>query len=198
MEGTRELIESIQTNLEEASLSRLYQHTKDKNSFAIIGSQDKDTKQDRSRELMNSVYFISSKYPDIGFNHLEGKYEYETGEHGIEKSLIIYNIPKQEALTIAGNLNQESIIWKDENFFGFLKSDGSTDGTFNNEERNMTFDEKITSLFGSRLKGDNREFAFECEVIEIENVQGSTFSKQNKANIKRYPVCKIGILKEDN
>lgn len=179
--------------LEEASLSRLYQHTKDKDTFAIIGSQDQTTREDRSKELLGKVKNVSSKYPKIGFNKLEGTYTYEDGTQGIENSLIIYNIPKDEALNIADELNQESIIWKDGDFFGFLKPDGQVDGTFDNQDKNMSFDDKITSMYGSKLKGNNnssKPFVFECCLVETDNI-GSDFSKQNKTQIKKYPICKI-------
>jgi hypothetical protein len=179
--------------LEEASLSRLYQHTKDKDTFAIIGSQDQTTREDRSRELLGKVKNVSSKYPKIGFNKLEGTYTYEDGTQGIENSLIIYNIPKDEALNIADELNQESIIWKDGDFFGFLKPDGQVDGTFDNQDKNMSFDDKITSMYGSKLKGNNnssKPFVFECCLVETNNI-GSDFSKQTKVQPKKYSICKI-------
>ena len=179
--------------LEEASLSRLYQHTKDKDTFAIIGSQDQTTREDRSKELLGKVKNVSSKYPKIGFNKLEGTYTYEDGTQGIENSLIIYNIPKDEALNIADELNQESIIWKDGDFFGFLKPDGQEDGTFDNQDKNMSFDDKITSMYGSKLKGNNnssKPFVFECCLVETNNI-GSDFSKQNKVQPKKYSICKI-------
>ena len=37
--------------IDEGGLSRLYNHIKDQDTFAVIGSQDKDTGEDRSNEL---------------------------------------------------------------------------------------------------------------------------------------------------
>lgn len=181
------------TKKEEASLSRLYQHTKNKDTFAVIGSQDKDSKKSRFNELKSLVSRLREKVSNIGFNYLEGTYTYENGEQGIEDSLIIYNIPKQNALDIAKQLNQESIIWKDDNYFGFLDTNGNEEGTFN--KGSMTFDDQITNMFGSRLKSGNGykpAFAFECKLIETDN-SGSTFSKQHNAKIKKYPVCNIKL-----
>lgn len=181
------------TKKEEASLSRLYQHTKNKDTFAVIGSQDKDSKKSRFNELKSLVSRLREKVSNIGFNYLEGTYTYENGEQGIEDSLIIYNIPKQNALDIAKQLNQESIIWKDDNYFGFLDTNGNEEGTFN--KGSMTFDDKITNMFGSRLKSGNGykpAFAFECKLIETDS-SGSTFSKQHNAKIKKYPVCNIKL-----
>ena len=149
--------------LNEVSLSRLYQHTKDGKSFAIVGTQDQDTKEDRRQELDDLVRDVSSKYPNIGYNTLKGKYTYENGLTGNEISYVIYNIPKEEALDIAKKLNQESIIWKDNSFFGFLKQDGTSDGEFKNGEKNMAFGKEDTKSFSSRLPGkhsNSQEFIF--------------------------------------
>jgi len=181
---------------ETQNLSRLYQHTKDKDTFAIIGSQDKDTKQNRSNELKSEISKAQKQFKNVGYNQLEGTYTYENGEQGIEDSYIIYNIPKNTALDIANKLNQESIIWKDSNYFGFINADGSEDYTFKNQDKNMTFDDKITNMFGSKFKnGSNRlAFAFECKLIET-TATGSNFSKQGKYKTVKFPVCKIEAKK---
>lgn len=181
------------TKKEETSLSRLYQHTKNKDTFAVIGSQDKDTRKSRFDELKSLVSKLRNKITNIGFNYLEGTYTYDNGEQDIEDSLIVYNIPKQDALDIAKQLNQESIIWKDNNYFGFLDTDGNEEGTF--DKGSMTFDKQITNMFGSRLKSGNGykpAFAFECKLIETDQT-GSTFSTQHKSKIKKYPVCEIKL-----
>lgn len=139
--------------LNEVSLSRIYQHTKDDKSFAIIGAQDQDTKKDRSQELIDKLRELTKKYSGIGYNLLQGEYTYEDGTTGGEYSYVIYNIPKEEALKIAKDLNQESIIWKDDSFFGFLKQDGTPDGEFENGEKNMSFSKEDTKAFSSRIPG---------------------------------------------
>ena len=183
---------------EESSLSRLYQHTKDKDTFAVIGSYDIVTNKDRFNELKSYVSKLREKIPNIGFNYLEGTYTYEDGDQGIENSLIIYNIPKQDALDIAKELNQESVIWKDNNYFGFLDQNGNELDTFKNDTKNMTFDDKITNMFGSRLRSGNTykpAFAFECKLIETD-ATSSTFSKEYNRCIKEYPICKINLENE--
>lgn len=183
---------------EESSLSRLYQHTKGKDTFAVIGSYDIVTNKDRFNELKSYVSKLREKVPNIGFNYLEGTYTYEDGDQGIENSLIIYNIPKQDALDIAKELNQESIIWKDSNYFGFLDQNGNELDTFKNDTKNMTFDDKITNMFGSRLRSGNTykpAFAFECKLIETD-ATSSTFSKQHNRCVKEYPICKINLENE--
>lgn len=149
--------------LNEVSLSRIYQHTKDDGSFAIIGTQDQTTREDRRPELDDAIREVSSKYPNIGYNLLKGKYTYDDNTTGNETSYVIYNIPKEEALDIAKKLNQESIIWKDKDYFGFIRQDGTPDGEFSNEEKNMLFGKEDTEAFSSRLPGkhnNSQEFIF--------------------------------------
>ena len=151
----------------ETGLSKLLQHIKDKNTFAIIGSQDQDTKKDRLNDLIDEIRVLSSRKSGIGFNHIDGVYTYENGKKGTEYSLIIYNLSKEDALKIGNKLNQESIIWKDKNFFGMLTcKDGSVDYEFSNDDQNMNFSKEATQKFSSMIKGKgyavNAPFVFEA------------------------------------
>ena len=155
--------------LNEGGLSRIWQHTNGNGTFAIIGSQDKDTKEDRSDELISAVSSLSRENRGkIGYKYLFGRYQYEDGSVGEELSIIIFNIPKERALKICRDLNQESIIWKDDSFFGFLDSNGNEDGRFSNNVDNMNFSDEDVRLFGSRLakhknKNQTKWFKFVME-----------------------------------
>lgn len=138
--------------IEGGGLSRVWQHTKDTKTFAIIGSQDQKTKEDRSDELISKVSKLSSKNRGkIGYKYLFGRYQYDDGSISEELSIIIFNISKQDALTIGEELNQDSIIWKDKDYFGFLTPDGKEDGKFSNNTKNFNFSDEDIKLFGSRL-----------------------------------------------
>lgn len=157
--------------LTEASLSRLWQHTKGKSTFAIIGSQDQDTKESRLPELVDEIRVLSRNKAGIGYNYIEGTYTYENGEIGTEDSIIIYNLSKGDALNIGRKLNQETVIWKDENFFGMIKcGDGSVDFEFDNKDKNMNFSPDAIKQFSSRLRGKghakNAPFVFELYLRE--------------------------------
>ena len=156
--------------VEEGGLSRLWQHTtQDGRSFAIIGSQDKDTKEDRFKELTAKVKAVAKD--GIGYKKVRGQYTYDDGTPGSEDSYIIYNIPKELALQIARDLNQESIIWKDDNFFGFLTADGKPDGEFTKSKRNMTLDPDSVKDFSSRFnqgRDSEKPFNFKMEEDVLE------------------------------
>ena len=158
----------------EASYSRIYKHTQDDSTFAIIGSQDQDTGENRKREL----YDLIKKYQDksgsrLGFNKVDGTYTYQSGNQekkiSKEDSVIIYDIDKQSALNIANKINQESIVWKDKDFFGILYTNGSVMTEFeNNPTNNMNFSGTEKAGFGTKLKNDKRTdlgFKFEGSVI---------------------------------
>lgn len=144
----------------EASYSRIYQHLTDSITFAIIGSDDKDTHENRFKELKDIVRKYSERNKIRGFNYVKGTYTYKGGEITFEQSLILYNIDKKTALEIGNLLNQETIIWKDDDFFGVIYcSDGSVDMTF--DKRTLNFsqnnypDPEEKEFFGTKLPKDN-------------------------------------------
>ena len=175
-------------NINEGGLSRLWQHTQGNGEFAIIGSQDKDTRKDRSRELYRKLSKINDKYK-ISWKHLRGSYTYKDGSVGEEKSVIIFNIKKEDALKLGKDLNQETIIWHDDNFFGFLKPNGEVDGKFSADLQNMTF--KDVEEFGSRLAharniNSGKKFAFKLEQM-LPKRAGSSITHMLDENAKpRY------------
>ena len=160
--------------LSEASYSRIYQHTQDDSTFAIIGSEDKDTGENRKRELYDLLKNYKNKSGlRLGFNQAKGVYTYQDNNQekkvAQEDSLIIYDIDKQGALDIANAINQESIVWKDPNFFGILYTNGSVMTEFDNQVgNNMDFSGAEQSGFGTKLNNDkvsNLGFKFEGSII---------------------------------
>lgn len=182
----------------ESGLSRILQHVEGDTPFAIIGSQDKDTKEDRYDELRDEVAKVSRKTP-IAFNVLKGNYTYDDGTHGEEPSLLIYKIPKKYALDIAKKLNQETIIYHDKDFFGLLTPDGEEVSTFG---RGLTFDKEKAYEYGSKLAnkiGHNqgKDFAFEA-VMPITRRGADPQTRRTTYTTTKYPVfsCRVrGIQK---
>lgn len=168
----------IKKNLEESNrgYSRLYSHIQnDDDNFAIIGSNDKDDASSHFPELQRLVdkLCINARNENppraIGYNHVRGRYTYsegpKAGQRDTEKSIIIFGITKDEALDIGRKVNQETIVWKDNDFFGLLNcSDGSVDMTFN---KNMNFSKADEYGFGTQMKKDqhtNVGVVFEGEI----------------------------------
>lgn len=172
----------IKKNLEESNrgYSRLLSHIQNTNDdFAIIGSNDKDTAESHFPELQRLVdkLCVNSRTTDpekkdgrtIGYNKVKGRYTYsegpKAGQRDTEESLIVFGLTKDEALDLGRKVNQETIVWKDDNFFGLLNcSDGSPGMEFG---RNMSFSKADDYGFGTQMKKDqhsNVGVVFEGEV----------------------------------
>lgn len=153
----------------EANISRVLQHTTDDTTFAIIGYFDKDTGQSHKSEVLSWLQSKSGKYvnkankeddtgnpnyPKFGYTLTNGTYTYKDGPNNgktiPEPSVILYNVTKEDALELAKKINQESIIWKDTDFFGFLTTDGKEDGRL--KRGTLTFDPDITTSYGTQLR----------------------------------------------
>jgi len=124
----------IKKNLEESNkgYSRLYNHIQNKNdNFAIIGANDRDTGKSRFNELSQLVGKLIIKGHNeepprnMGYNIVKGTYKHFDEPTKIDKetSLVIFGLTKEEALDIARKINQESITWKDDNYFGLISCD---------------------------------------------------------------------------
>ena len=179
------LVENF-TLTEGSGLSRIWQYTHNNQNFAIIGTQDKDTKEDRTNELTSLLRNMMDSQvrtkkpvgkPMITYKKLEGHYIYDDGTQGTENSFLINNITKEEALELGRAVNQESILWKDDNFFGYIYcSDGHPDMTFSRDDKNMGFNKDDVYAFGSRLKSKHNEgqgFTFVAEHYVYDNSKKS-------------------------
>ena len=181
----------IYKRLDETKVSRIWQHTKDGGTFAIIGSRDKDTGEDYSDKLYQ--YARSGLGKKQGFTKLEGTYTYKDGHTDVENSVMINNISKEDALKIAKDLNQETIIWKDPEYFGFLTADGKPDGEFENKYNNMIFNHKDLELFGSRLaRRKNQKFMFEW--FAVQPVEKTAVEKLGSITLKREKLLEFSLL----
>ncbi len=142
-----------------ASVGRLIQHlSNDSTCFAIIGARDKDTGELHTDEL----YQLVSQYNDLhhnGYNKSFGRYEYTDGPFkGTSKdepSIIVYNIPFDDAVEIAKAVNQESIVYKDKNKFGIYYTNGSVDMEFDTHSLSFNATDKegnkMAEKFGTQI-----------------------------------------------
>lgn len=171
--------------VKEASYSRIYQHTQDDSTFAIIGSSEAVKDDDgnvidyknRKLDLHKYVRNYCQKHPGCGYNEINGTYTYDDGSVGSEYSLIIYNIAKSDAIAMGKKLGQECILWKDDNFMGYIYMDGrESDVTFSNSKgKNMNFTNADKVGYGSRLPKDkNTKYGFTFEgVIMYPSLKGN-------------------------
>ena len=168
--------------VEEASYGRIYQHTRDNGTFAIIGSEDKDTHKSRYDELKSLIKEYEKKYGHLGYNRLSGTYQYQlTGEKVSEKSVIIYDIELKDALSIAKKINQESIIWKENTFFGIIDVQGGVLERF--KKSALNFSKAIKNGIGSKLMSDQtRDFGYAFEEVKL--MRKNNLSESILVNLK--------------
>lgn len=180
----------------EGGLSRIWQYTHNSMTFAIIDSQDKDTREDRSKELVSLIRQLMSNQVNtkrksdgtkmITYKEIEGSYTYDDGTHGTEQSYLINNISREQALELGKSVNQESILWKDDDFFGYIYCDtGKPYVTFSQYERNMSFNQAGVQAFGSRLKDKHNKGQGFTFVAEHYVYNGS---KTNKVKEKLFKI----------
>lgn len=193
--------------MNEGGLSRIWQYVQDDRTFTIIGSEDKDTKEDKSELLREKVNKLASKnLGKIGYKYLYGQYTYPDGEIARELSVIIFNLTREQALEFArgarGNedpekfLNQQEIVWKDKDFFGLL--DVPT-----KEERDSfvrdKFDFSNVEEFSSRLVGNKRKnqlkpFNFKLEhYVSKKGYQSSARNMAINENLVREVLLDIDL-----
>ena len=156
------------------SLTKLYRHLdkNDETTFAIIGSNDKDNiTENHSKKLYDLIHrLIDTTDNKISYKPIIGTYQMENGEIVKEWSYVIYNLSKEEAITIGKEINQESIIWKDANFFGFIYMDGREENCFSRNE--LDFSTETLDKFASKLASkhnDGKRFAFKFEEEYIDD-----------------------------
>lgn len=140
--------------------SRIYQHIEHNESFGIISAyrQNKDDNQSQHASLKDKVRSLG-----LGFTELKGGY-IESGNKAEAKSLFIANITRKEAIKLAKELNQQSILFKDNN--GFVEigtNDKSESGeilnTFSIPEDQAKFANAVKTLkyYFSKLLQVNKE-----------------------------------------
>ena len=94
---------------EKTPTSRLYKHLLDDN-WAIISTYRGERTENENLQLLKE---LKSLVKDYGFNEFISRWV-EDGESFDERSLLIHNIPKEEALKLGKRYNQASIIISDE------------------------------------------------------------------------------------
>lgn len=174
--------------LVENSLLRLYQHLNKGTNFAVVGTLDKDdTKVSHYKDFYYN-HLLPLNKQHIGFKHLLGTYTMQnTGELVIEDSFVIYNIDKATAIELGKASNQESIIWKDDNFFGFIYMEDGKEENVLNRELDFKDTDDFSSKMNSKKPGENMPFKFGMkegydliEIAEQVSVPGPNYKNWNR------------------
>ena len=147
--------------IRESSWGRIIQHMEGSDVFAVISPYLRklsDEENDRrAREMKKVVRSMGYGYipMDAGYEHQD------TGGIGIEESLFIPQITKEDAMELGRRYDQESILFKDRDGFHLIMSDtGMVDTTFQATRRSdgrLTFDPEVTKSAFGQLRRSSRD-----------------------------------------
>lgn len=155
---------------ETAKLSKILQHIEDEDrQFALISSSLLDYSED---DEVNKYQELRKDVKDMGYGFimLNGGWKYDNGTITMvpEKSVLISDIPKKEAIELGKKYGQEAIIFKDKNFFGTIKTeDGSVGDNYYRKGIDM---KNIEEFFSSLMREPHadRKFNFRAKPEEEE------------------------------
>ena len=143
-------------------IKRFYELTKDDRTFAIIEDLDIQNRKVQFR-VFNEI--LRAIKPRIAYNrHYSGMYTYRDGIRKGGVLFLLHNVDKATALEVSKKINQEYILWKDDNFFGIIKTD---DGSI---VLNLNYDLQAMQSIESEQKFTNwfTKFANEKKIITYE------------------------------
>lgn len=182
---------------ESSGLSRIWQYThQDNHDFAIIGTKDKDTKDDRTEEFLEYLKEKMSRNNMITYKKMRGNYTHDDGSFASENSFLINNISFADAMDLMHKINQESIIWKDNDYFGFIDDNGNPDGSLSTDEKNMGFNSDDVNAFGSHLKSKhNKGQGFTFKLEQFVPKYSSRSSVRNMGGDNKYIVEELFSIK---
>ena len=141
--------------LTESSLSRVWQHVEKKDSiFAVISAyQGEDPSVDKKNHVKLHNEIRSMGYGLIEF---ESQWEYDDGFVGKEKSFMVPNIKKDEALVLCKKYKQEAILYKDSDGLVELKQNGSVAMKFKSSSGKQNFTMANKQVFSKLSKGSDK------------------------------------------
>ena len=153
--------------LTESSLSRIWKLIEDnKYSFAVISAFESDSPDNEKnhKQLKSKIRGF-----ELGFVELKSQWTYDN-EIQDEKSLLVADIKKQDALNMCKVFNQESILWKDDKVFAVMDRNGKILETFKKQSGKQNLSLDINSIFSALAKGKHRGKKFTFNVKENTNM----------------------------
>lgn len=173
-------------DLNESSISRIWQHIKSDRSFGVIsayviGLGEKDN-QERHNNLKQDVKSLK-----LGYVEQISGYSYEGEDNQVkEKSLFIPNISLDQLLKLGKKYEQESVVYKDSDRFDLIKvSSGSAIVSFQKKNTPLTFDKNVlknaySQFIKSKNKNRLKPFAFKVLEVRIPGLSESILASKDK------------------
>lgn len=199
----------IEEDINESSMSRIYNKLVDDSSCAIISTYRGERSEAENKRLLSELKSIVKK--DYGFIEFISRWT-ETDEDGDivssdERSLLIPNISLERSMELSKKYDQASFIYKDEtgcrevcsnrfkSWDGVVYSPGDVVRTFNAnvDDRTILNLKDAEEIFAKRkggpasyiVKGGGQKSFHLSEVLEVSDARPSYFQK-DKSYIKIY------------
>lgn len=179
----------MKKNLQESSLSRIWQHINNGDTFAVISAYVSNLSEkenlERHEQLRKDIRSFRLGYIEqkSGYSYLDKS----TGTEGIvqEKSFFIPEITLAVALGLGREYNQETIIFKNNDRFVLIRPDNKqVEMSFSKRtdmdkksDRPLTFDPEILKYAYSSLlkanKNNKAPYAFKVQDddVEVQDIQ---------------------------
>lgn len=199
----------IKEDINESSMSRIYNKLVDDSSCAIISTYRGERSEAENKRLLSELKSIVKK--DYGFIEFISRWT-ETNEDGDivssdERSLLIPNISLERSMELSKKYDQASFIYKDEtgcrevcstkfkSWDGVVYTPGDVVRTFNTnvDDRTILNLKDAEEIFAKRkggpasyiVKGGGQKSFHLSEVLEVSDARPSYFQK-DKSYIKIY------------
>jgi hypothetical protein len=181
----KKLTEIYKSVITEKSLSRVWQHIRNGDTFAVISAFRGTNADEQNLQLHRQ---LKSDISSMGLGFIEQKSGYtydnpDTGEEGQvqEMSLFIPKMTLDQAMKIGKKYNQESIIYKDNERFDLVDVNGG----------NVIM--QFSKGSDKRNDFENRPLTFNPDVLKYAY---SEFNKSRNANAKKPYAFKVAEVFE--
>lgn len=197
-------------DLHESSISRIFQHIENDNSFGVVSAFRGDFNEKENMVRHNELKKLV-RGAGYGFIEMRGGYN---GDEGFvqELSLFIPNINRKDIITFGQQYDQHSVIFKDSSEFSLIGTNenagvGKILTTFvRGGRKNLDMaKESIKDFFSSLLKGSDRgkKYVFRVEEREINSFNRAAYSSQEDKELKWCPIFEeslddIYVIDEDD
>lgn len=174
-------------NINESSLSRIFQHVEGDSSFGVVSAFRDDLPAAENKQRHANLKDMVRK-AGYGFIEMRGGY---TGDQGFvqEYSLFIPSAKKKDMIEFGKEFNQHSVIYKDSSEFSMIGTNenagiGSTVMNFvrgGKNNINMAKD-AIKDFFSTLTKGSHRgkKFVFNVEERESWSFNQAAYSNRGE------------------
>ncbi len=197
----------LKNNLQESSISRIFQHIENDKSFGVVsafrGDYSKKENMDRHAKLKETIR-------DSGYGFIEMRGGYNGDEGFVEElSLFVPQITRKDIIKFGEEFEQHSVIYKDATEFSLIGTNASAGvgkimtNFVRGGKKNLDMaKDSIKDFFSSLLKGSDRgkKYVFRVEEKEVNSFNRAAYAPPEHKELKWFPIIEEGIdiIEEDD